>query len=111
MAKGILAKHTADGATSPLAGLDVADFTAKVSSADTENQSATKLRRDAEKATQNRDLALGGDSAPKGSVAFYVRSARDILLGLNKGSEQRLGDWSFEVDASAQSARKTPPPA
>jgi hypothetical protein len=72
LAKGILAKHTADGAASPLSGLDMTDFAAKVTAADTQNQASAKAYRDAELA--------------------------------NKGNEQKLGDWQFTVDQSAQSS-------
>lgn len=106
LAKAIGTKHTADGATSPLAGLDMADFAAKTATAAAENQSAAALHRDAETATQNRDLALGGDDATPGTVTFYVRSIRDILAGLNKGNEQKLGKWGFEVDQSPASNSK-----
>ncbi len=110
LAQRVLAKHTADGTVSPLSGLDMADMTAKTAAADTQNQSAAKLRRDAEAATQNRDLALGTDNAARGTVAHYVRSVRDMLLGLHKGNEQRLGDWGFEVDTSARSGEEKPAP-
>ena len=112
LAKGILAKHTADGASSPLSALNMADMTAKTGSADTQNQAATKLYRDAETATQNRDLALGTGNVTPGTVTAYVRSVRDILSGIHKGNEQKLGDWSFDVNASAKgSGGTTPPPA
>jgi len=39
------------------------------------------------------------------------RAARDVLLGLHKGNEQKLGDWGFEVDTSARPASKTTPPS
>lgn len=32
-------------------------------------------------------------------------SARDILLGLNKGSEQKLGEFGFEVTYTPQSTK------
>ena len=108
LAKAIKAKHTADGTTSPLAGLDMVDFGAKTTTADTENGNAERLYRDAEKATQNRDVALGGDNAAKGTVEFYLRSSRDVLAGLNKGSEQKLGDWGFTVDDSPAAGGNKP---
>ncbi len=104
LAKGIVAKHTADGAASPLSGLNMADFAAKVATADTENQASAQAYRDAELATQNRDIALGADRTTKGTVNYYVAAARDMLLGLNKGNEQKLGDWKFTVDQSAASS-------
>jgi len=102
LAKSIIAKHGDDGTASPLSGLDMADMSAKTTTADTEHKNAVKLRRDAETAPQNRDLALGTDNAARGTVAHYVRSARDMLLGLHKGNEQRLGEWGFEVDTSVR---------
>ena len=102
LAKGILTKHTADGPASPLSALNMADMTAKTGSADTQNQAATKLYRDAETATQNRDNALGTGAPGPGTVTAYVRSVRDILSGIYKGNEQKLGDWSFDVSASVK---------
>ena len=110
LAQQIKDKHAADGATSPLAGLNMADMSTKTTTADTENKQAAKSRRDAEKSTQNRDLALGVGAGTAGTVDAYVRSARDILLGINKGNEQKLGDWGFEVDTSARPAPKPPTP-
>lgn len=110
LAKSIGTKHAADGAGSPLSVLDMADMSAKTTTADTENGKAIKLRRDAETATQNRDNALGSENAIKGTLNYYVRSARDMLQGLYKGNEQKLGDWGFEVDSSARGGT-TPPPS
>ena len=112
LAKSIGAKHTADGAASPLGGIDMADMNAKTTTADTENKKAVQSHRDGEKATQNRDIALGaGDSGPvKGTVEHYVKSVRDVLLGLNKGNEQKLGDWGFDVDTSARPGPAPTPP-
>jgi hypothetical protein len=100
LAQAILVKHQADGAASPLAPLNIADMTGKTSTADTQNQLAAKLYRDAETATQNSDLALGSDYTTPGRVNYYLAAARDILLGIYKGNEQKLGDWGFEVDQS-----------
>lgn len=110
LAKSITDKHTADGAGSPLAGLEMADMVTKTTTADTENKTATKLYRDAEKATQNRDNALGSENPVKGTVNHYVRSVRDVLAGLYKGNEQKLGDWGFEVDSSARGGSTPTPP-
>lgn len=110
LAKAIVKKHKDVGAGSPLAPLDMAEMDTKTIAADTENKSAAQLYRDAEKATQDRDLALGSGNAVKGTVLNYVRSVRDILSGINKGNEQALGDWGFEVDQStAPASKKTPP--
>ncbi len=103
LAKAINAKHTALGAASPLNGIEgIAGFGAQVTAADTNNQLAGQLYKQAETATEARDNALGPDTTTPGYVRFYVTAARDVLAALNKGSEHKLGDWGFEVDATAQ---------
>ena len=106
LAQAILKKHLADGAASPLTPLNIADMTAKAGTADTQNQLAAKLYRDAETATQNCDLAVGVDFTSPGTVNYYNASARDLLAGIYKGNEQKLGDWGFEVDQSTAPASK-----
>ncbi len=107
LAQAILQKHQADGAASPLAALNIADMTAKTGTADTQNQLSAKLYRDAETATQSCNLAVGADFTTPGTVNYYNTSARDLLLGIYKGNEQKLGDWGFEVDQSTSPASKT----
>ena len=109
LSKSIGTKNTADGAGSPLASLNMADFTAKTATADTQNQASAKLYRDAEQATQNRDLALGAGRITPGTVNYYVTAVRDILLGIYKGNEQKLGDWGFTVDQSSAPGGGTKP--
>lgn len=101
LAQAILAKHKADGAASPLSALNMADMTDKTTAADTQNQLSEKLYRDAETATQNCDLAMGADYTTPGTVNYYLAAVRDLLLGIYKGNEQKLGDWNFVVDQSA----------
>ncbi|MEP7168653.1 MAG: hypothetical protein ABI855_04730 [Bacteroidota bacterium] len=101
----IIAKNTALGAASLIKGLDMADFAAKNTEADTKHALGEKLNRDKEKATGARDKALGiakGQTVKTpGTVKFYVTSVRDVLLGLNKGDEHNLGDWGFDVQFSS----------
>ena len=91
LSQAVLAKHVALGAASPLGGLKIAEWTPSTATADTENKKAAQMRRDAEKATQNRDNAISDNTDPVG-VEFNVKSARDILMALYKGNEQKLGD-------------------
>jgi len=111
LAQSINTKHTSDGADSPLSGLNMTEFNTKTGNADLSNKTAAQLHRQAEQATENRDIALGADAAPAGSVMQYVRSVRDVLLGIYKGNERKLGDWGFQVDSSAQSSSKPTPPS
>ncbi len=105
----ILAKHDADPASSPLAGLNIAEFAAKVALAKERHAMAKKLRKDAETATEDRDHALGHkkdqSTTTEGTVLNYVTRSRHILMGVYKGKEQHLGNFGFEVNQSTNSAR------
>jgi hypothetical protein len=112
LCKALTEKHASDGASSPLNGLDMADLAAKTAEADTQNKLSARLYREAEKATQDRDLLIGTDNAVKGTLMMYARSVRDVLGGLYKGNEQKLGEWGFEVAnkvASGKTAKPTAP--
>lgn len=112
LAKKILAKHSADGTNSPLKGLDIEDMAKQTTTADTQNELSAKLHRDAETATQGCTRALGSDYRTPGTVNFYLASVRDVLAGLYKGNEQKLGDWGYEVDQTpAKPKAKKPPTA
>ncbi len=108
LAKGILKKHTDDGEDSILAGFDMDGLQTLVEDAAILAEQAAKAGRDREKATEARNLALGiakgQNTKTPGTVAFFLRSIRDILLGIYRGQEQQLGDWGFEVNFH------TPPP-
>jgi len=105
LASLVINKHALDGAASPIKGLDMADFTTKRNTADTQHKLATQLNRDKEKAFAERDHALGiakdKKTSTDGTAKFYITSVRDVLLGLNKGKEFNLGDWGFDVQFSS----------
>jgi len=107
----IIAKHVLDGAASPISGLNMVDFTAKNGTAKAQHKLATQLNRDKEKATGERDHALGiaegQTTKTPATVKFYVTSARDVLLGLNKGKEFNLGDWGYDVQFSSGAGAPT----
>ena len=98
-AEAILAKHAADGLTSPIKAMDMADFLAKTTAAHAKDDSAKANNRDKETAIQARDNAIGYN-ALTGSVFVYVKSVRDILVALYKPLQQQLGDWGFEISRS-----------
>ena len=101
LANLILAKNTAEGADSPITGLDIVDFTAKNVLAEEQHILANNLSREKETAIYERDKTLGlaknKNLIVKGTVRYYVIQVRDVLLGLNKGSEHLLGNWGFDV--------------
>jgi hypothetical protein len=99
LAKAILAKDAALGANSPFKNIkNWTAFTGLNGTADTSNTASNTLYQQAEEATQTRDNALGQSGQMKeNTVRWFVTSARDVLLGLNKGQEQQLGEFGFNV--------------
>ena len=110
LAEAIDVKNTALGDASPVKSVKaIANLGAKVAVGKTKNNLAKQLAKDAEKATQDRELALGqGGQLREETVRYWVTAVRDVLLGINKGNEQALGDWGFTVNTSAP-AKKNPP--
>lgn len=106
LALAIDAKDTALGASSPLKGIkNWSQFKAIVALADAKNKSGKDLAMQAEKANEDRDNALGQrGQLTENTVRWFVTSVRDVLVGLNKGNERALGDWSFNVDTSISAA-------
>lgn len=118
LAEGIIAEYNVDPANSPLNLLDMPAFAIKVAAARVKQNQAKQLRLDSETATQDRDDLMGlkkeQSSATEGTVLNIVTRSRDILLGVYKGREQHLGDYTFAVDDSpkAKKGGSTPvPPA
>jgi hypothetical protein len=110
LAAKLLAKDTALGANSPFKNIkNWSAFAALNGTADTNNTASNTLYQQAVEATQTRDNALGQTGQLReDTVRWFVTSARDILLGLNKGNEQQLGEYGFTVTyGPAGSATKT----
>lgn len=107
LAQLIVKQHKALGTASPLKGLNMADLEALLKVAAESQEKSQFHRKEAEAATEDRNMALGLDPkqnvATEGTVLFYVSSIKSILLGLNKGREQKLGSYGFEVDTSPRS--------
>jgi len=94
LAKRVLDKHTADGASSPLNGLNDyswAEHGTKVAAAEALHVQAKEMERELEKIYQNRDAL----PAP---VEQTVRASANLLNGMYKKSPKTLGDWGFEVN-------------
>jgi hypothetical protein len=115
LAKAVLAKHATDGASSPLSLVNMSGMQTCYDKASEQHEKAQQLYRDAAKATENRDLALGihdgqNRSTPE-TLTTYLAQVRDVLLGIYRGNDRTLGDWGFEVVANPSSNNDTPPPA
>lgn len=106
LSNNIIAKHTTDGATSPLQLIDMDDFAAKVAAVTPIHLRVEELRRQSEIATEQRNLLLGiqrGQTLKTpGTLYFYVGAIRTMLQGLYYGQARKLGDWGFTVDSGGQ---------
>lgn len=106
LAQQVLKQHEALGEDSPLKGLDFAKLEFALKIAIENQEKALFLRKESEKVTEARNRLLGLDtdqsSNTEGTVLYFVTAAKSILLGTNKGREQRLGDFGYEVNTSAR---------
>ncbi len=99
----VLTKHTELGAASPLNGLKWAGITPGLTEAGTQDKLSDSLRKQAQKATGERDKHLP-------DITEFVRSVRDVLLGIHRDNPDALGDYGFNV-SDATSAPAAPVPA
>lgn len=102
LASKIYAKHTADGATSPLNSMQTHTWTEngpQVANAATLHQQAEEYSRQAEQAYRKRDLLVA-------EIDVSVKASRDLLLSIFRDNPKDLGQWGFEVDDSVRAAVK-----
>jgi hypothetical protein len=113
LATRLIAKDTALAANSPFKNIkNWTNFAALNTTADTNNTASSTLYQQAEEATQARDNVLGATGQLKeNTVRWFVTSARDVLLGLFKGSEQQLGEYGFDVTYTGATPAAKPQPA
>jgi hypothetical protein len=97
----VLKRHLELGADSPLNGLNMTTFADKLNDGIAKRAEAKRLHEQAELLNQQAGLSLGLDRSQnaksQGTVYSTLTSARDILLGLNRGQERKLAEWGFEV--------------
>jgi len=114
LGRAVYDKHSALGAASPLNGIEgIEQFGPQTQIAETNHKLAADLYKQAGTATQLRDRALGqAGQMREGTVRYFVTAARDILAGMNKGKEHKLGGWGFDVtEMAASNASPKPQPA
>ncbi len=104
LAQAINKKHLADGASSPLNGLDMADFASKISIAIGLHDQVRIIRRNTETATQDLKQLVGiaknQTSLTLQTILYTISGIRYFLAGHFRGNEQRLGGWGFTVNTS-----------
>lgn len=109
LAQAINKKHLADGVSSPLNGLDMADFASKISIALGLHAQVREIRRNTETATQDLKQLVGiaknQTSITLQTILYTISSIRYFLAGHFRGNEQRLGDWGFTVNTSLPTAK------
>lgn len=101
LGRDILAKHVADGTSSPLDTAKMDALKAQLDLAEPKNAQAKQLDAQAQTLRQSRDSALGmadGQNAQTpGTGLNLVTYARDQLLLNKAGNEEALSQWGFNV--------------
>lgn len=104
LAKSIHAKHTELAANSPLKGLtdlDPVAFGDNCTKAETQRTNAKDFERKAQeangKATSLIGIGPGNNQNTKGTLLFGITQIRDLLAAINKGNEEALSGWGFDV--------------
>ena len=101
--KKILEKHVELGTASPLLALGWDEMTPDLTKADTQDQLSDSLRKQAEKATGERDKYMP-------DLVEFVRAVRDVLLGVFRDNPDALGDFGFTVTDATSGGNATPTP-
>ena len=101
----VATKHAALGAASPLTALKWGENLPKLAEAKAQDQLSDDFHRQAEKATGERDKYVP-------AITEFIRSIRDVLLGIYRDNPDALGDFGFKVsDSSSAPAPAPTPPA
>lgn len=102
LAARVYAKHTADGANSPLNAMQYHKWDAngpEVANALTLHQQAEDLQRQADLAYRKRDLLMN-------EIDQSIKSTRDLLIGIYHDNPKELNQWGFDVSDTAKAAAK-----
>ena len=97
LGESILAKNTADGASSIISVLVKDDVKVSVANLNTLTKRAEELRRQSELATEQRD-----QEAKK--VEQFLRSVRDVVNANFPDQPKKLTEYGFEVDETTAKA-------
>lgn len=100
LAGKIKAKHDELGEDSPLKGLDWTIQGPRIALAAGFDSQAVELHRQGEKFTEKRNVLVPG-------IAEFVRSCRDVLLGLNRSNPRALADFNFVVNNAVTKKKST----
>ena len=99
LATAIKTKHEELGKNSPLSNLAGDEKGPKIEQLAELDKQAAELHRQAENITERRDVLLP-------EITEFVRSSRDVLLGVNRNNPRALTEFGFAV-SDAVHAKKS----
>lgn len=105
LASKVYAKHQAEGAVSPLNLLRDYDWNVigpNVTAALAKHEEAERLKREAEKAYEERNSLIG-------DIDGVVKASRDLLKAANAKNPKKIGEWGFEVNDTPKAAKAVAP--
>lgn len=100
LAEMIYRKHQELGKNSPLNTLDWTTQGPKVATALAAHRRAEELKRQAERAYEERDAMLK-------SIDEIVKQTRDVLKGVYRNEPKKLGEFGFDVINSVRPKKET----
>lgn len=106
LADKVMAKHTSDGANSPLNALQDNNWTEngpKVEQARALNKQAKELQKEVEKLFEQRDHLLT-------DVTASLRASSKTLMGIHNKNPKKLGDWGYDVHDTVHTKKNAPKP-
>jgi hypothetical protein len=115
LATGIGKQHTKLATASPItdAVVKMSDYITRTNNAAALQQTIEELQAQLQNKVGERDQLLGiseGQNAQSGgTLLFDTLKIRDLLLALNRGNEEALSPWSFNVVVGTAAAPKRKP--
>jgi len=112
LALAIVKQHGKAGTASPITDgvVKMADYLTRATDAAALQGDIEDLERTLEQKVGKRDQLLGmadGQNAQtKGTTLFETLQIRDLLLAVNRGNEEGLEPWGFDVVVGSASAPK-----
>jgi hypothetical protein len=113
LAESIEKKHTELKDKSPLKNLpdlDMDAFGENVTEAQEQRSTGKDYERKAQEANGKASTVIGVGPGltqnTKGTLLFGITQIRDLLAAINKGNEEALSGWGFEVVVGQAKSRK-----
>ncbi len=109
----IVAQTEQAGNASPLQILPMDEFATLLNTVKADKIERDRLQREVhmltERYSQGTGLSKGQGVGTPDTVLHFITMARDVLLGVNKGKERKLGDYGFDVLGGSQKTKVAAP--